>query len=71
MIGDEHASRPLREVRVLLARAMMRRRGGDDVAHPPQEATGANPQARGDDQPEDAAKEISVVELSDAWDQEA
>src|SRR2546422_8942129 len=36
------------------------------VADPSQQSAAANPQPRRDDQPEDAAKEITVVELTDA-----
>src|SRR5215204_2094152 len=51
---------------VLDPRAAVRGHRRDDVADPSEKAAGANPHARCDDQPEDAAQEIAVVELPDA-----
>ena len=42
----------------------MRRVGRNDMAHPAEQAAGANPESRRDDQPEDPAKEITVINLS-------
>src|SRR4051812_39546955 len=56
---------------VLLLRAMVRGERRDDVADPPEHAAGADPHPRRDDQPEDAAQEIAVVELADARDDRA
>ena len=75
------ADRVAREVRAMeasLGAASARARtrvavGGvrrDDVANPAQEAARAYPQTRRHDEPEDPAKERSVVELADAWDEE-
>jgi hypothetical protein len=44
---------------------------GDHVAHPSEQAAAAYPHAWRDDEPEDAAKEVAVVELPDPWDQQA
>ncbi len=51
--------------------AVIRGDGGDHVAHPAEHAPGADPHAGSDDQPEDPAQEIPVVELSQAGEQGA
>lgn len=45
--------------------------GSDDVTDPPEESARAYPQARRDDQPEQTAPEVAVVELADTGDQDA
>jgi hypothetical protein len=50
---------------VFSSRAVIGGHRRDDVADPPQESTAANPQAGGDEQPEDPAQEIAVIELSE------
>ena len=42
--------------------------GSDDVAHPSQQATSADPQPRRDDQPQDASQDAAVVELPHSGD---
>ena len=41
------------------------------MADPAEQAAGADPEARRDDQPEDAAQEVAVVDLADARDEQA
>ena len=41
------------------------------MADPTESATAADPQARGDNQPEDSSKELAVVDLSDAGNEKA
>jgi hypothetical protein len=38
--------------------------GRDDVADPAEQATRADPQARGDDEPQDTGQEATIIELS-------
>jgi hypothetical protein len=45
--------------------------GRDDVADPTEQATRANPQARGDDEPQDTGQEATILELPDARDDRA
>jgi hypothetical protein len=42
--------------------------GSDDVAHPSEQASSADPQPRRDDQPQDAGQDAPVVELPDSGD---
>ena len=49
----------------------MRRVGGDEVADPPEETPAADPEAGRDDEPEGAAQEIAVINLSDPGNDEA
>src|SRR4029453_1568077 len=56
---------------VLEVGATIRRDRGDDVADPAEQAARANPEARRHDQPEQTAKEVAVVELADARDDQA
>src|SRR6266498_1392302 len=51
---------------VLLRRPVVRGDRGDDVTDPAEHPAGADPHPRRDDQPEDAAQEVAVVELPDA-----
>ena len=37
--------------------------GRDNVAHPSEQASGADPQPRRDDQPQDASQDAAIVEL--------
>src|SRR4051812_42011826 len=53
------------ERRVLQLRTAVRRHGGDHVTHPPEQPTGANPESRRDDEPEDATQDVTVVDLAD------
>ena len=41
------------------------------MADPPEQATRAEPEAGRDDQPEQGAEPVAVVDLADAWDEEA
>ncbi len=43
--------------------------GGDDVADPTERAAAANPQARRNDQPEDAGEYAAIVKLAHAGNQ--
>ena len=45
--------------------------GRDEVADPAEQAARANPQARGDDEPQDTGQEATVIELSDSRDDRA
>ena len=56
----------IRACPVLHIGPMMRRHGGQNVADPAQQSAGADPHSRRDNQPEDAAQEVAVVELADA-----
>src|SRR6187200_1012428 len=51
---------------VLQPGSAIRRDGRDDVAHPAEQAARPDPEAWRHDQPEQPAKEVAVVELSDA-----
>src|SRR5215212_2731809 len=42
--------------------------GRDDVCSPAKQATGADPEPRCDDQPQDAGQDAPVIELADAGD---
>src|SRR5215203_487237 len=42
--------------------------GRDDVAHPSEQATSADPQPRRDDKPQDASQDAAVVELPHSGD---
>src|SRR5205085_11769253 len=63
--------RPLGEFAVLEDGPPVRGNGRDDVAHPAEQAAGANPHAGRDDEPEDAAEEVSVVNLPDPGNEHA
>ena len=56
---------------VLFLRAAVGGERRDDVADPAEQAARPDPQARCDDQPEDPAQEITVVELPDTGNQRA
>src|SRR5262245_1427452 len=49
----------------------MRGVGGDQVADPAEQPAGADPEARRDHEPEEAAQELAVVDLSHAWHDQA
>jgi len=40
------------------------------MANPPKRTARSDPESRRDDQPEDAAQKLTIVDLSNAWDQE-
>src|SRR4030095_7340491 len=43
----------------------------DQMADPSEQKPGPEPESRRDDQPEDAAEKVAVVDLADAWKDEA
>lgn len=45
--------------------------GSDDVANPTESSTGADPETRGDNEPDDAPEDSTVVELADTGNKEA
>ncbi len=45
--------------------------GRDDVADPTEQAARTDPEAGGDDEPQDSGQEATVVELSDSGDDRA
>ncbi len=45
--------------------------GSDDVANPAEQATRAEPEARCDDEPQNAGQDAAVVELPDSGDEQA
>src|SRR5687767_13881329 len=57
--------------RVLIFGPLICRVRGDQVERPSEQARAEEPEAGRDDQPEDAAQEIAVVDLSDARDDQA
>src|SRR5262249_47809832 len=59
------------EAAVLVECALVRRERRDDVADPPEHAAGADPESGRDDQPEDRAEKIAVVDLPDARNDDA
>ena len=53
-------------VAVLDFRAVMRRERGDHMTHPSEQSATADPQSRRDDQPEDRAEKLAVVNLAES-----
>ena len=43
-----------------------RRTGGDEVEHPAKRTTSADPEARGENQPQNACENSTIVDLADA-----
>src|SRR5262245_40729073 len=56
---------------VFPAGPVIRGERGDHVADPSEEPAGSDPHAGRDDQPEDAAQEVAVVELAEPWEDRA
>ena len=52
-------------------RVPVSRASRNNVTYPTKPAAGADPDSRSDDQPENASKNLAVVDLPDAWNEEA
>src|SRR5215203_6449295 len=57
-----------RDTYPVIASIAVRGVGRDDVAHPTEQASGADPQSRRDDQRQDASQDAGIVELPHSWD---
>src|SRR5829696_493127 len=57
-----------RDTHPVIASVAVSRVGRDDVAHPTEQTSGADPQPRRDDQPQDASHDAAIVELPHPWD---
>ena len=65
--GPETSTPPLRDLELILdASVPVRGVGRDHMAHPSKQSARSNPEAGRDDQPEDAAEEVAVVNLADS-----
>src|SRR5829696_501017 len=52
-----------RDTHPVIASVAVRGVGRDDVAHPSEQTSGADPQPRRDDQPQDVSQDAAIVEL--------